>query len=375
MKKASLFFLIPLLCLAGCLQSKEHVTIEKDGSGTLAVEMTVPEGTRELINTLMGGFVQGMAQAMQDMAQGMSKEMGVEAPKMEPVGMGSVAQEMFGNKEEILKKAKAAGLEARFLNFEKKEVGGDLHVAYTLEYDDINALAQSGIMGIKFAVARDAAGRIQFILKRDEERAAQNKAKAAQFKQRQKAPKGDGAAMPEEAREVEALMEKFSIELVVTMPNPILEMTPGVFSKKDDATAGFSVSGNFLKDPGIMDKMYFVDSQEPSIVCGAEGVTFEPAGDAPSAPKAPAAVPFAAAPAAPAPAAASSVEEAPVPDWKPTIQDAAATGKTVRILLKSGSAIEGTISEHGEDALKVECAAVPVTIFTEEIQGVAVISE
>ena len=372
MKKSFSLVLIPLLLLTGCLQSKEHLTINKDGSGTLAVETVVPEGTRQLIDTMMGGLVQGMAQAMQGMAQGMAQGMGGEVPKMEPVEIGSVSDEMFGNKEEILKKAKTVGLEVKFLNFEKKQIGKDLHVAYTLQFDDVNALARSGIVGSKFALSKGAAGNIVFTLKRDEKRAAENKTKAKQFMGQQDAPGGGQCPLAKDAKKMEELMDGFSAELFVTMPNPIQEMTPGIFTKRDDATAGFAISGNFLKEPGIMNKMYFIDSEEPSIVCSGEGVTFEPAGEEAPAPKAAAAAPPAAAPSAAAP---SAVEGAAAPAWFQTIKDAAATGKTVRILLKGGSKIEGTIGEHDDESFKVECAALAVTIFAEEIQDVEEILE
>ncbi len=371
MKKVFFLIVIPLLLLVGCMQSKEHLTINKDGSGTLAVETVVPEGTRQIVDTLLGGLVQGMAQAMQGMAQGMAQGMGGQTPKWESVKLGSVSEEMFGNKEEILKKAKAAGLEVEFLDFEKKQTGSDLHVAYTLQFDDVNALARSGIAGSKFALSKDDAGNIVFTLKRDEERAAENRAKAQQFKGQQEAPGGAACPLAKDAKKMEELMDGFSMELSVTMPNSIREMTPGIFAREDDATAAFAISGNFLKDPGIMNKMYFIDSVEPSIVCSGEGVTFEPAGDAAPVPRAAFASPA---------AAATAAGEAPddggaAPAWSRTLQQAAATGKTVRILLKNGSKIEGTVGERDKESLKVECAALTVTIFSEEIQDVEVIAE
>ena len=372
MKKTVFLFAVPLLLVTGCLQSKEHVTIYKDGSGSLSAQMVVPEGTRQIIDTMMGGLVQGMAQAMQGMAQGM----GGKTSKMEPVKIGSVSDEMFGNKEQILKQANAAGLEVKFLDFEKKEVGRDLHVAYTLEFNDVNALARSGIVGTKFAVSKDAAGNIVVTLKRDEERAAENKAKAQQFKGQQEAPGGGSCPLAKDAQKMEELMDGFSMEFLVTMPNPIEEMTPGIFTKEDDATAGFALSGNFLKDPGIMNKMYFIDSEEPSIVCSGEGVTFEPVAEASSgAPATVAAAPSAAPAAAPAAAAALAGEGEAAAAWSRTIKDAAAAGKPVRIKLKNGSTIEGKVVEHGQGALKVDCAGLAVTIFSEEIQDAEAVSE
>jgi len=362
--------LIPLLLLTGCMKSKEHILIKKDGSGTLFVDLTVPKETRELIDNMLGGLVSGMAQAMQGMAEGM----GAPPQEMETPELGSVSDEMFGNKAEILKKAKAAGLNVAFRSFEKKESGGDLLVSYEMGFDDINALARSGIVGTQFALLRNDAGDIVFKLLRDEKRAAQDKQQAKQFKSKQSAPGPGSCPMAKDAQKIKAIMKDFSVMVVVTMPNAIQEMTPGIFKKEDDATASFAVSGDFLEDPSIINKMHFIDAVEPSVICSGEGVTFEPGKGAevssgrvvqkiqlgsPTVQEAP----------------AETQEGSVAPDWSGTVKSAAANGRSIRIHLKSGSKIEGPVVEHNDESVKVDCVALAVTIFAEEIQDVEEMSE
>lgn len=57
----------------------------------------MPQGTVQMIDTMMGGMMQGMVSMMSGMAGEES-----EVPQMPK----SVAEEMFANKKEILKKAK-----------------------------------------------------------------------------------------------------------------------------------------------------------------------------------------------------------------------------------------------------------------------------
>jgi hypothetical protein len=105
MRKVLAVFSCLLLC--GCLQSKEHLTFAKDGTGTLEVHLMVPEGTMTMIDTTMGAMVKGMAQAF-----GAGKEM-----------PPSVAEEMFSSQDEMFKKAKKVGLNITFKSYAKNYQG------------------------------------------------------------------------------------------------------------------------------------------------------------------------------------------------------------------------------------------------------------
>lgn len=84
--------LLILLLLSGCFQSKEHLIINNDGSGTFKSHIVVPKTVANLIDSIMGEFAKSMSEAFGQ------KE--AKAPK-------SVAEEMVGSKDDILKKAKA----------------------------------------------------------------------------------------------------------------------------------------------------------------------------------------------------------------------------------------------------------------------------
>jgi hypothetical protein len=130
MKKFAILFFLGLLFLTGCLQSSEHLTINKDGSGTLEVSDVIPFGTVKLIDTMLGGMVKGMSEAFG------SDEQKQKAPE-------SMAVEMFANKEQIVKNAGMSGVDVEVVDFAHSMESGSLRVDYTLKFSDVNKLLAS----------------------------------------------------------------------------------------------------------------------------------------------------------------------------------------------------------------------------------------
>jgi hypothetical protein len=332
------------------MQSSEHLTIEKNGSGTLEVHLVVPEATRSLVDSTLGGMMQGMAQAFEGMATATgAKTKSLAMPK-------SVADEMFGNKEDILKKAAKAGLDLEFLSFKKEVREKSLYVDYKLKFNDINKLIQSRISGTRFSLIKDDKGRLVCFLEKDPQKAKEDQQKAEQFKA-DKLNSAKAGSQDPMAKKMQEAMSSFKVEFIVTMPNGV-EQVSGPFQKQgaDGRTAGFVFSGNFLEDPSILEKMNGMAGEIPQVSCSAEGLTFDVVKNVTqqlleaSAPES---------------AALTQKEQAP------SVFASLKEGQEITLDLASGTKVTGKLVEKKDDAVKIDCAGVPVTYFREEVKGVA----
>ncbi len=370
MKKTTVFIFM-LLFLAGCLQSTEHLTILKDGSGTLAVDIMVPEATRTLIDSTMGGMMQGMVQGMASMVGGLGKAAGDKMPDLKMPTIPA-SEEMFGSKEQILKKAKKAGLNIEFLSFDKKVENNNLFVKYTIKYDDVNKLVRSSIMSTKVALNKNDNGDLVLMFKRNKKKADEDKSKMEEFKNQQSqtgtGESGKGDSGDQARAKFEKSMDDFQMRFLVTMPEEITEFSEGYFTKVDPSTVSSEIKGNFMKDPAVYNKMYFIDMQEPHVVCSGQALTFSPDSVASEESESD---------------TSGELEGFSADNKKPAILALNkegnvspnsqignfSAGDTVQVELNNGNTTEGRFVEKGDDFIRLECEGVPITIFTEEIKA------
>ncbi|MBN1871547.1 MAG: hypothetical protein JW800_03145 [Candidatus Omnitrophica bacterium] len=256
------FFVFSLIFLCGCMHQKESITIEKDGSGSVEVETLIPKATVDFVDNMMGGMMQGMMQ----MAEGMGAENA-------PLPKKSASEMMFANKEEIVKKANAAGVDIKFDYFNSEAKDDGLHVSYKYKFDDINRFLQSGLMSSNFALKKDEIGNLEGYLRTDESKSAQSKAQLEQFKREQTADQVEAPDDPTAKAMIEA-MRDFKVEFYVTMPNELSDVT-GVFKQKDAKTAYLEFSGDLLASPELIDQMYGLEGTVSSITCSADGLSFD----------------------------------------------------------------------------------------------------
>lgn len=240
--------LIFVFFLTGCLQSQEHLIIHKDGSGTFETNLLVPQVTVYFIDTIFGEIMKGMSEAFGGKPD--------EVPK-------SIAESMFGDKEEILKKAEKVGLKIKFISFDKKVKDDGLYVNYKFEFDDMNKLIESGLVGTKLEVTKNPQGDLVVSMKGDPEEAKKSETQKQQFKEWQESEEGKKVDQ-ELMKKVLDAMKNFKMEFLITMPGDIKKVS-GMFKQKDSRTASVSLSGDIFGDPSIIQKMYTV-ADEPSMV-------------------------------------------------------------------------------------------------------------
>jgi len=329
--KRTIFFL-SLLLLSGCIQSKEHFTIANDGTGTFKANMFIPKATVDMIDNMMGGIAKGMSEAF-----------GATESTSE-----SVAENMFANKEEILKKAAEAGLNIEFINFNSQKKEDGLYVDYEFQFDNINKLLRSEIVATKIALAKNKKGDLVCYLKQNPQKVQESNMQLEQLKASQ-----DSASTEEEKAQLQQFIDvfkDFKAEAAITLPNKI-KSAAGLFRKVDDNTASFEVSGNFFEDPQLLDRLFGMIGARSEVVCSTEGLTFnlEEFVDV-----------------------AKIVEvEKPLDESSDVQIDKNLRGASVvKVILKNGQILEGKFLEKGQNYLKVDCAGVCVTYFNDEIERV-----
>ncbi|MDD5019636.1 MAG: hypothetical protein PHH75_04785 [Candidatus Omnitrophica bacterium] len=364
MRRTAALFLCLVLC--GCIQSKEHLSFQADGTGTLEVHLMVPEGTITLIDSTMGNMMQGMAQAF-----GGGKDVQMPA---------SLAEEMFSSQDEMFKKAKKAGLNITFKSFSKNIRDKNLYVDYTIGFDDVNKLLKSGLMMAHVGLARDDQGRMVAFMKKNEKKAKESRgqvaaAEAGEGTAPQKEGRADTAEEKEMKDKIEKAMSQFSVELRLTMPTPIQEVT-GIFVKENENTVAFSLKGDLFKDKTLIDKYYGTQDDKTEAIASAEGISFalptlaeamaqEPQGDA--------ALPMPSGTAAPEPSSAGT-EEKPSLDEVLEKTGQADTrlkdipmGTRVKVSFKDGETVEGRLVARTSDYIRVDSIGIPMTYFIDTI--------
>jgi len=278
-----IYFIVLILCaffLSSCVDNKEHITVNKDGTGTLFSNLMIPKATTDMVDNMLGGFMQSMQQAAGDSD--------VEVPDL---SKSSPAEEMFASKDDILQKAKNVGLGIEFTDF-KKEVREDgLYVQYTLLFDDINKLFKSGIVGTGFDIVKDSDNRLICKLISNPKKAQESIAQLEEFQAQVDfnkdmpedfpAPSSEGLPphmLPQQKKMQEAMIEalrSLKMQFAITMPNELTETT-GMFQKVDSSTAFIEISGDLIENPGLINKLYGISGEESHVSCEGDGVDFMP---------------------------------------------------------------------------------------------------
>ncbi len=371
MRKVLAVFSCLLLC--GCLQSKEHLTFAKDGSGTLEVHLMVPEGTMTMIDATMGAMVKGMAQAF-----GAGKEM-----------PPSVAEEMFSSQDEMFKKAKKVGLNITFKSYAKNIKDKNLYVDYTIGFDDINKLLKSGLMMTHMGLARNDQGQMVAFLKKDKKKAEESKGQVAAGAGGE-APQQEGKAETPEQKDMKEkfmkALSQFEVEFRLTMPTPVENVT-GMFSKDDADTVSFSLKGDIFKDKTLIDKFYGASDQETEAVASSDGITFVlPTLAEAMADKSDEGVQDVSSMGMSADAPTqgtqtgnlslnqvlektgqTSLEETGSPKESKARIKQFAPGTRVKVTMRDGEVVEGKLVEQNKEYVRVDSVGLPMTYFTELI--------
>ncbi len=254
-KKVIPFFLFVLIFFcSGCIRSQEHLIVTDDGSGTLAAQIFVPQGTVMIVDQMLGGMMRGMQKAF----GGQQNEMS-----------GSIAEEMFGSQEGMQKAADRAGCQINFLDFRKRKTQDGLTVSYTFEFDDVAKLGRSGILSMKMNIEKTPGGLWVVSPMESPEKIQESTSQMQAFEEFQKT--GDFTGMQKAQQQmVEKAFQDLKIVFLLQFPGRISQVS-GIFEREDARTARITISGDLLKDPTIVQKIYGMDSGNSQAVWSATG--------------------------------------------------------------------------------------------------------
>jgi len=341
-----------VITLSGCFHSEEHITINSDGSGLVEAHCKFPPGTLKLVDMMFGG----MMQAFQSLGQ---------KPGAPPPAPVSVAEQMFGNRDDIEKKIKKSGVNATLESFktEKKEDG--LHVFYTIKTADIIAFSRSQVLVSKLKIMRNDAG--DWFCRPIADMKGQKKGQEGQAKLDEFKNSPSFQSMPPAMQEtlLSSAMD-FRAESQVSFPDAITETT-GMFQKKDDKTAIVAVSSEMIMNPQMWEK--WAKAKDKTIARTGSGPVppdfYTPVADEEAAAAAPVTT------AAPDTTAASAVTKSdtaaatvaaqPMPAAEPKADS------TVKVVLKNGKVAEGTLIEQTQDHVKIDFQGVTLTYYDDEV--------
>lgn len=337
-------FVIMLFCLivlAGCLHSEERITVNKDGSGVVQAHLKVHPGTIQMVDMMLGG----MMQAFQAMAQDPSKG---PAPAPVPV---SVAEQMFGNREDVEKKIRESGVPATLEAFKSEKKDDGLHVDYTIKTSDISAFTRTEALMAKLKIMRNEAG--DWFCRpvadvKGQEKGQEEKAKFDNFKS-SSSFQGMPAAMQ---NMISASMMDFRAESLVTFPDALTEVS-GVFQKKDDRTASVVIGADMIMDPQSRAK--WMEAKDQAIARTGSG---------PIPPDFFALLPEERGVAAQdvPPAAPTSLPARPVVTGE--------AGDPVKVFLKDGKVAEGKLLERTDGYVRIDFQGVTLTYYNDEFDRV-----
>jgi hypothetical protein len=343
-----LFLLFVVVALSGCLHSQEHLTINADGSGTVEVHLKVHTATMQMLDQMLGGMMQAFAS--------MGKQMGANnTPPPAPV---SVAEQMFSDKEQILKKIRKSGATAEFESFNSEKKADGLYVDYKVKVSDVLLLSKGEGLGTKVRLMRNAQGDWFCRLIGDPEKQKESLDQKAQLERFKSSPQFQGMPADTQQKMMNSFMD-LRIEFAVTFPAPVTEMS-GMFEKGDDTTAGVKFGMDMMMDPQALAKM--ASSAKDQMVRTGTGPVPETFFDL-----APGEVDDV------VDASEKSVADQGVvvkTDKVPTSSQPAASGDAgkVKIYLKSGNVIEARLIEKRADFIKIDFEGTPITYYNDEVE-------
>jgi hypothetical protein len=306
MRKYTVLLALVGLLLGGCLESKQHLTVKKDGSGTLKVKMLIPSGTIELISNMSGGL-------------------------MDPE---PIAQGMFANKEDILIQAEKAGLDIEFNNFNTKKEKDGIHIDYEIGFTDLRKFLQSEIIEYGLNLSANSEGDFIFSLKEASEKIQNSKLDiqaVEKFKDSSKFIHLDPVAR-------QAILEdfrNFKMEFLITLPNEVKSLG-GIFKKKDPYTVYASISGDILEDSSFSQEMGRLTLEPSTITFSSQGLDFGAQGES------------------------SRPQEIKA-------LSKIALGSKVKLSLKNGKIVYGTLVQQSQNSVKIDSVGIGLTYYADEI--------
>jgi len=399
-KKKRLTYILILcgaaLWINGCMQSNEHIIINKDGSGTLETTVLLPDSSVKVMNNV----VNNLAQSLQEKGQMTTQSAALLSP------INSLVNQFFISEEEILSKAEKAGLKIEILDYKKEQKGQGISLHYKISFDDIAKLAASDIARMKFGISIDDSGNLALSLKSDPQKINESKRQLQQIQQLKTSEKF--RQMPQQSQqELVNAMNNFQTKFSVTMPN-IINGAYDPFEKTSGDTAQISVRGNLMEDPSLLAQLYEHASGSAKITCSATGLEFIPPAESAAAattseaPFAPMSLtsPYSSQPGQQTnPDAQGSVPtppgqpketptsfslqapkffqrttyplpqlSAPVQTGQSAQEDASATDAGVTLYLKNSKVVRGTLIEKTEKFVRVEVSGIPITYFNDQIE-------
>ncbi|MBF0486053.1 MAG: hypothetical protein HQL16_06035 [Candidatus Omnitrophica bacterium] len=344
--KKTLGLLLSCLALCGCLNSSEKLSINDDNSGIIETHLKVHSGTLQMIDTMFGGMMEAFSKMGSQMqAQNGSQQSPVPPPP------ASMAEQMFADKEQIMKKFSKAGVKAELLSFESQKKDDGLYVDYKVKVDNVLLLMNSEALGTKVDVVRNEKGDWYCRLKQDEKKISESKGNLKSFEEFKNSPQYK-AMPPEIQAKMAGSMMDFKVEFTIVFPRPV-KFVSGGFEKIDDNTAKYSLSMNFLADPTAMEKLLAANNGQP-VAATDEG--FLPPADQKSPDV------------ASMPMAMGDVTAQP--QVAESSAGSSAQSGAVTVKLKNGNMVKGQVVERGKDFIRINFEGVPITYYNDEIEKV-----
>jgi hypothetical protein len=342
------FLMLSVTAFSGCMHSEEHVTINADGSGVVEAHFNFYPGTVQLVNASMDHTAQGSLNAAPapDSAQAVTP----------PPATAPAAEQMFGNKKEIVEKIKNSGVPATLESYKREKMDDGIHVYYTIKTSDISALARSEVMVSKLVIMRNGSG--DWFCRIVADTKAQQKSKEWQEKIEAFKASPPFQQLPSAMKvAVSRSMTDLRVESQVTFPDPLTDAL-SLFQKKDDRTAVIAVIAEMISNPLIVEK--WGKLKKASLARTGKGAFpaefFSPLpGEVDEAEKKDAAP-------VTAPATVSPTVPATIPAEK--------AGSQVKIFLKDGKVIEGKLLERAEAYVKIDFQGVTLTYYNDEFDRV-----
>ncbi len=334
--------------VSGCLHTTEHLTINADGSGTVETHLKVHAATMQMLDQMFGGMMQAFASMGQP----------AEGGKAQAAPPTSVAEQMFSDKEQILKKFRESGVTADFESFSSEKKDDGLYVDYKVKVSDVLKLSTGEGLGTKVRIMRNADGDWFCRLIADKKKYKESKDQELQLEQFKKTAQFQNMPADAQQKMANSFMD-LRIEFEVTFPSPVTGMS-GMFEKVDDKTSKVAFGMNDMMDPQALAKLAS-SAKDQMVRTGTGSVPvgfFTPApgeeqdeGEAGGGEK------------GVQPPLAKASEPA-----VPAVIEASAGAVKVKVFLKSGNVVEGRLIEKNEGSVKINFEGVPVTYYSDEIE-------
>ena len=322
MKRAYFVFIVScLILLPGCFQTKEHFVINKDGSGTVEVNIVMSKAVLSTIDSMTESMMKGMQ-------QGFGMEEGLDLS-----GMPKMSEVMF-SKEELDKRAKQQGLNIEIIDYKRELKEGNLNVSYKIKFDDIKKFLESGVSGSKFKLSKDASGNLICNVEADFSKLQEEKMQAQQLKDWKQS---EGYEIlkkenPEMAERFLEAMRNLKAELLITINGAEVKQVKGLFKQASNDTASLSFSGDMFEDPDILENFYKLAGQDSQAVWSY---------------------------------AATGQDSLPGPKKESKEDDS-----LIKLHLKNGEIVEGKLLEDTKDFIKVQIFELGITYFKDEIERI-----